>query len=106
MGGGKYNQAETTNLGVQQEQADILKTQTAQSQANYERMLQLEQPEIGFLQSLLSGDKTKQMSAAAPIVGEISSGYTAAKESIFNNVSPGAGRDVALSNLELQKDTG
>jgi hypothetical protein len=94
-------QAET----ITNEQLGILREQNNLQRQNYERSQALMQPAISRLQALISGDRSAALREVAPQLGEIDSGYQAAKDSIFDTIAPGAARDYALSQLERQKAT-
>ncbi len=97
-GGGAQNQQNAiTQQGLQQSAE-----QFQASQADKARMNALEAPAIANYQSLISGDPAVATAAAQPIISNVTSGYNAAKESIFNTVAPGAGRDYALAQLPVQ----
>ncbi len=97
--------------GVQQEQlqnsraqTDIANKEFAESQKNTKKMEELEAPAISLYKGITSGDPTKQLQAASPVIGQISKGFTASKESIMNSVPPGPARDYALSQLNVQSN--
>jgi len=86
-------------------------TELGQSQEQYQQYKSLIQPAItkyGALAGLEGVPQQREaaVAAAAPTVGTIASGYDAAKTQIMNNIPPGAARDQALANLELQKASG
>jgi len=95
-------------------QAEQIQLSTAQSQLGleqqYAQMAQdylsyaknLEQPFVSRNMALTSGSPTAAISAAGPQLGQIAQAGQAAKENIYNTVAPGAGRDVALSQLPMQ----
>lgn len=86
-------------------ETSIANTEFQQSQANVAKMAQEEAPAISLYTGLTSGNPNSQMTAAAPIIGQIQSGYTASKESIMNSIPPGPARDYALSQLNVQQNS-
>lgn len=81
-----------------------MQQQNQLQQQNYQRMLQLQQPEISFLQGVTAGGP-ETTAAAMPFISQISQGFESSQQQIRNTIPPGAGRDFALSQLEEQKDT-
>ena len=103
MGGN--NSALNQQNAITQEQIGIANQQNALQQQNYDRMVQLQQPEVTRQTNLASGDPTSILTAAQPTISQVSGGYNAAKSNIFNNIAPGAARDKALADLEASKAT-
>jgi hypothetical protein len=56
--------------------------------------------------ALASGNRQAALSAAMPVISQISTGFNAAKQQIMNNLPPGAARDAALANLQTQSAGG
>lgn len=79
--------------------------QNANSQADRASRDAAQAPAISLYSKLTSGDPNAAMTAAAPMLAPISQGFQASKDSIFNNVSAGAGRDAALANLTMNKNS-
>lgn len=98
-------QAENTQVQASQEQIQLAQEQQQLSQQQYNEYQQDIQPLKSQLTALSSGDRTQALSAAMPIISQISSGYSAAQQQILNSIPPGAARDAALANLQVQKDT-
>lgn len=101
---GPSQQVTSGELANSAEQTQIAQQQEANSTASLNKSNTLEQPAINLYTALTTGSPTAQMTAAAPVLGQISSGYQAAKDSIFNTIAPGAGRDYALSELNVQSN--
>lgn len=95
---------EPAELANSQQQTQIAATEEANSTAALAKSNTLEQPAINLYTQLTQGNPSAQLTATAPIIGQISSGYQASKDSIFNNIAPGAGRDYALSQLNVQSN--
>lgn len=95
-------EAAQSNLANQQ--LGIAEQQNNQSQAAYQKMQTEEAPAIGLYTALTQGSPTAAMTASAPLIAPITQGYNASQESIFNSTAPGAGRDYALSQLNVQKN--
>ena len=104
MGGPPESSINTQNQ-LTQEQIGISQQQNKLQQKNYQRMLELQQPEIAKQTALASGDQTAITTAAAPVIMQASKGFQAAKDSIFTTIAPGAARDKALADLEVNKAT-
>lgn len=85
-------------------QAGLANTESVLSLENQRRALQLEQPAINLYSGLTSGDPKAQLTAASPIIGQIQSGYNAAKQNILNTTAPGAARDFAMTQLPIQSN--
>ena len=103
---------QTSTPAVESALASNLNTETSianqeftQSQANVAKMAQEEAPAISLYTGLTSGNPQSQITAAAPIIGQIQSGYNASKESIMNQIPPGPARDYALSQLNVQQNS-
>jgi hypothetical protein len=100
--GGK-TQSQGTQEAITQQQLQIGQRQQAVSEEDRARALELEQPAIDFSKALISGDPGTLMTAAAPIIGNVARGYQKTKDSIFDTVAPGAGRDFAVASLERDR---
>lgn len=101
---GPSQQVQQGELNNSNAQTQISQQEEANSTAALQKSNTLEQPAINLYTALTTGSPTAQMTAAAPVLGQISSGYQASKDSIFNNIAPGAGRDYALSQLDVQSN--
>lgn len=97
--GGPSTSAETATANAQ---SQIGAQSAAQSQADRQRALDLQQPLITKEQALAWGDAESALRAAMPQITQISQGYKQAKDSIFATIPPGASRDAALANLNAQ----
>lgn len=71
-----------------------------QSQQRLNTQTQYEAPLVGFLKSMISGNAGTRLSAAAVPIGQIAQGAQQARESIYDSVPAGAGRDFALAGLK------
>ena len=94
-----------SQISTQQQQNQIAQTAQAESEQDRARRVALEQPAIDKYTALASGDKTEALKASMPVLSQVSQGYAAAKQSIFNSLPPGASRDKAMADLETQKFT-
>ena len=83
---------------IAQQANDLAVKKEAQSE-------QLEAPAIAKYTALAGNDKTEALKASMPVLNQVSQGYAAAKQSIFNSLPPGASRDKALADVETQKFT-
>lgn len=75
------------------------------AEQQYAQQTEYQAPLAGFLKSIISGDPGATQTAAAPVVGQIASGYQAAKDQIYNQVPAGAARDVALAKLPTEQNS-
>lgn len=102
MGGS--SRASDSQLANANSQTAIAQQQNYNSEADRAARDKAQAPAIGLYTALTSGDPHAALTAASPLIAPISQGYQAAKDSIFNNIAPGAGRDAALANLNIQKN--
>lgn len=103
--GGPSGSTIQTQQQLTQGQMQIAQQQNALQQQNYARMNQLEQPAINFYSGIAGGDAAQTNLAIQPMMSNITQGYASAKQQILNNTPPGAARDMAIAQLETQKDT-
>lgn len=101
---GPSQQVQTAELNNSAAQTAIAQQQEQNSTAALQKSNTLEQPAINLYSALTSGDPKAALTADAPVLGQISAGYQASKDSIFNSIAPGAGRDYALSELNVQSN--
>ncbi len=99
MGGPKKeNIAKEQSYADQQYQlGQQLNTQSQQSLA---KQGEYEAPLVNFLKSMMSGNSGTRLSAAAIPIGQIAQGAQQARESIYDSVPAGVGRDFALAGLK------
>ena len=103
--GGPSQSTQNTQNALTQEQLGIAQQQNQLQQQNYQRMNQLEQPAISYYQGIAGGDAAQTTQAALAGGGnQLFQGFNSAKTQIMNNTAPGAARDMALANLEQNKD--
>lgn len=102
---GTEQNAENTQIAASQQQIQLAEQQQQLSQQQYTEYQQDIQPLKSQLTALSSGDRSQALSAAMPVISQLSSGYDAAKQGILNSIPPGAARDNALAQLEIQKAT-
>lgn len=98
-------QAENTQIAASQQQLQLGQEQQQLQSQQYQQYQQDIQPLTAKLTALSAGDRNQALAAAMPVISQVSGGYDAAKQSILNTVPPGAARDAALANLEVQKGT-
>jgi len=84
---------------IARQQLEVGKQQLAQSTASMGERKALQKPSIDFYTKILSGDPTARMTAAAPMMGEISRGARASQEQIMDSTPHGAARDFAMSQV-------
>lgn len=98
-------QAEDSQIKTAEQQNAIAAQTLKDSEEDRARRVTLEQPAIDKLSALSGGDKTAALKASMPVLSQISGGYDAAKQSIFNSVPAGPQRDKAIADLEIKKST-
>jgi hypothetical protein len=96
------SQIEQSQQAQSQQQFQLEQQQFSQSQANQAQMQTLEAPAIDFYTKMTTNANTA-LQAAAPQIGQIDSSMNAAKQNILNTIAPGASRDYALSQLQVQQ---
>jgi hypothetical protein len=105
-GGGPSGSTVNAENALMANQASIANQATSQEQQQLQQMQTLEAPLIAQETALAGGDRTAALAASMPTISKISQGYDASKQSIGNTIAPGAARDTALAQLEVQKNTG
>lgn len=94
-----------TGKGITQQQLNVASTAGTQAAQDYAQFKSLISPLITQQTQLATGDRAAALSAAQPIIGQLSSGFAAAKQNIMNSIPPGAARDKALADLQAQYAT-
>jgi hypothetical protein len=105
MGGGASGNISKAN-DISQQQVNIASGASQQSAAQYAQAQQLISPLIKQQTALASGNRDEALSAAMPVISQLSGGYDAAKANIANTMPSGPAKDQALANLQVQKATG
>jgi hypothetical protein len=108
MGGSSSTEKQSQALEQQQvalgQQQNALGQQfLQQGQQEIQRSNTLQQPLVDFYTGIASGSQANRISAAAPLLGQISQGAKQAEDNIYNTVPAGAGRDVALAQAQIQQ---
>jgi hypothetical protein len=103
MGGGTSN-TQKQEQAVSQQQLDISNKLLEQYQQQYQQEQSLQAPLVNFATQVTSGDPKALLSAASPMLSQITKGYNASKEQIQDTMPTGAAKDYALSQLPLQKN--
>lgn len=101
MGSGGIDQSQNQLSGISQTQANTAALAQQQSQDQYRRSQELEQPLVGFLQRIIGGDPTVTNQALAPGLSNISHAAARSKEQIYSQLPAGAARDYALAQLPM-----
>jgi hypothetical protein len=104
MGGGPSS-TEQAQINLQQQQASLGQQEFTASQARMGQADKIMQPAIDFWQEIFSGDPTTMLKAAAPAVGQITSGEQASEAQIMNSMAPGAARDLAVLQAKMGKNS-
>lgn len=102
MGGGPSTQP---SRDIEQQQVNLSNRLVNLAESQYGQQQENQAPLVGFLKNLISGDQGTTMTAAAPVLGNISKGYQQAKDTIFQSTAPGAARDFALTQLPIQENS-
>lgn len=90
---------------ITSEQLDLMRKSYDAYKEMYGKGMDWLDPMVKRLTGLIGGDNAETMRTAAPAIGRIDTGYTQAKESIFDKIAPGAARDFALAGLERDRAT-
>lgn len=106
MGGpsDSYNRAQQRQEQISDRELALAERQQSFSEEDRAQRQVLMQPAINKYRHLAGGDREGAVRAMAPQLGEIASGFAAAKNNIMN-MPAGALRDAALMDLTRQKDT-
>jgi hypothetical protein len=99
---GGANQSISTGKGITQQQLGVASGAGTQAADLYNQYKTLTQPLISQETALATGDRNASLTAAQPVISQLSSGFQAAKQRIMNSVPPGAARDKALADLQTQ----
>jgi hypothetical protein len=82
------------------QQLGVASQAAGQQSQLYNTFLQDIQPLQAQQTALASGNRQAALSAAMPVISQLSTGFNAAKQQIMNNLPPGAARDAALAQLQ------
>ena len=104
-GSGPTGQQVNLENSISQQQLSLGEQEEQQSQYQYQQMQTLEAPYIAQQSALATGSPSAALAATMPQISKISGGFNAAQEQIQDTVAPGAARDTALANLQVQKAT-
>lgn len=104
--GGPSKQTLANQQQITNQQIQTSEEQNQLNRENYQRMITMEQPAVDLYSGLVKGDAQKSLQTAMPFISQISQGYQGAKTQVMNQMPPGAARDLALSQMEQQKDVG
>lgn len=100
MGGGPKQ----SNVDLQQQNAQgqiaLANKLSDQSQQQLESQKAYQAPLVNFLQGIIGGNSGSRLATAAIPIGQIAQGNQQARESIYDSVPAGAGRDYALAGLK------
>ena len=99
--GGPKKQIQTAS-DITQRQLSLAEEQARRERESYQEMQRLRQPLIQQQTALASGNRQEAMGAILPILQQIGSGFHAARQQILNTLPPGAARDRALADLDMQ----
>lgn len=103
MGGGPSNSNYNAQQQVQTQQMQISAEQQQAQREDKAKADALMQPAIDKNKALATGDRNAALEASMPTISKLSAGFEASKQSIFNSVAPGAARDKALADLEVNR---
>lgn len=100
MGGGKERkETDARQAAIAQSQYQTGQDLTKAGTDTTAQGLSLFNPAIDFYSKLASGDSSKMVQAAAPIISNITKQYASTKQNIQDTVPAGAGRAFALASL-------
>ena len=102
-GGGAAKDNVNSNAAWEQQYA---KTLSDQAQASMDQRNKLQAPAIAQLTKIVSGDKNALTSATSVPIGQLAKSAQASKENIYDQIPAGAGRDVALAQNTMSKNSG
>lgn len=103
MGGPKKQKKQIqTASDITQRQLSLAEEQARRERESYQEMQRLRQPLVQQQTALASGNRQEAMGAILPILQQIGSGFHAARQQILNTLPPGAARDRALADLDMQ----
>jgi hypothetical protein len=94
-----------TANSISGQQLGVASDAQAKAGADYNQFKALINPLVQQQTRLATGNRSDAMSAAMPWISKLSAGFTGAKEGLMNTLPPGAARDKALADLEVNKDT-
>jgi hypothetical protein len=101
--GGKKSEAQNQQQQIANTQLQQMNQLLAFSKERTAQMDKLMQPAISFFTAGASGDKDAVNTALAPAIGGVTKAYDSARSNIFDQVTPGAGREFSLGQLERDK---
>jgi hypothetical protein len=104
MGGN--NDATNQENSIAQQQIGIAQQANTLSQQQMAQRQALQAPAIDQLTKIISGDKNALTSATSVPIGQLAKSAQATKENIYDQIPAGAGRDVALAQNTMNKNTG
>lgn len=100
MGGGSERKAtDARQAAIAQSQYQTGQDLTKSGSDITSKGLDLYSPAINFYKGLASGDYSKMVQAAAPILSNISKQYTNVKQNVMDTTPSGAGRAFAVASL-------
>jgi len=105
MGFGKKNieSGVNTEKAVAAAQIGSMEKSDKRADENYALFKDLIQPAVELNKSFATGDRKAMLPFLSPVVGQIDSGYTSARDSIINSTDAGPARDFALAKLERDR---
>lgn len=99
--GGPSQSSLNTQSGITQQEIGIQQQAVAGSEQDRAARIAAQQPAINLNTALTSGDPAAVMTAIAPQLTGITQSKAANKEQIYEGLGPGAGRDEALLQNQL-----
>ena len=98
----KVSELERQLLGITGRERELAERLLGGFEQEFARAAELEQPQIDLLRAIISGDREQIARLLSLPLAEIARQYQVAREGIFRNVPPGAGREYALAQLERE----
>jgi hypothetical protein len=104
--GGPSKDDKSFTRQIAYDEAQVGRDMTAMAKEEMGRRRELQQPLIDFYQKAISGDSKTLMAATATPIGQLTKSANASKENIYDSIPAGPGRDVALAQNTMNKNTG
>lgn len=99
------NKAVDTQTDITKRSLALSEAELAESRTRRAQMDQYLKPAIDYNTALIGGNKELATQAVAPLITGYNDASRAAKETIFESLPAGAGRDVALAETERARRT-
>lgn len=105
MSGGAVQNDKNQMQGISQQQSQLAQLLSSQGQTLMDQRTALQKPMIDRLTAITSGNKDALTSATSAQTGQIAQAAQSSKENIYDQMPAGAGRDVALAQNTMNKNS-